>query len=558
MPALGIDLLELLGVAIIAATAVELLARKVRMPSIVSYLVAGLILGPALGWMSPEVVAHGTTELLGDIGIVLLMFLVGLELSLERIRQVGKVAVLAGLGQVAFTAAGGLGLCLLLGFDWMASVFLATALTFSSTVVVVKLLDQKGELDSLYGRIAVGIFLVQDLVVVVVLTLLAGLGQEAQTDGGDLAVNLAKAFAGMSVLLAGALVAARYVLPRPFAWAARAPRTLFVWSVAWCFGVVAIAEHMTLSAEIGAFLAGMSLAQLGCARDLRRRLHPVMSFFIVVFFVSLGAEMRFDAASAHWTEAVVLSLFVLIGNPLIFMVIITRSAYSERTAFLTSVTVAQISEFSFIFAAAGVSAGLIGDAVLSIVGLVGVVTIAASAYMILYNHQLYAWASARGWLRVFRAASTDDDEEAPPAPRSGHVVVIGMNELGRRLATALHERGETVVALDHDPRKLEGLPCDTQTGDVEYRASLEDAGVPTASLVVSCLRIESTNRGLVYRCRSLGVPVVVHAFEASTYETIRELEPDTLIEPKREAAARVAEWLREQELLQRVRGEESR
>ena len=169
---LEVTFIEDLGLIIVAATLFAFLARRIGMPSIVAYLLAGLALGPLTGLVEMS----GSLALISEIGIALLLFLVGLELSFAKIKDVGRVAVIAGIGQVVFTAAGGLVLCGLLGFGVMEAVFLAVGLTFSSTVVVVKLLDEKGELDSLYGRIAVGIFLVQDIVAIFILTFLAGLG----------------------------------------------------------------------------------------------------------------------------------------------------------------------------------------------------------------------------------------------------------------------------------------------------------------------------------------------------------------------------------------------
>ncbi|MBX3275974.1 MAG: cation:proton antiporter [Sandaracinaceae bacterium] len=527
-----------IGVMIVAGAAVTFAGRLVRMPSIVCYILAGLGLAALTGLVAPD--SLDRVHVVGELGIILLLFVVGLELNLERIRQVGKVAVLAGLGQVAFTAAGGVGLALLLGFDWMASVLIATALTFSSTVVVVKLLDQKGELSSLYGRIAVGIFLVQDLVVIVVLTFVAGLDPEAESGALPVLVGLGKAFGGMGLLLALSLASARWILPRPMAWAARSPQTLFLFALCLSLGFVLAAEHMGLSPEIGAFLAGLSVAQLDCAHELRRRVHPLMSFFIAVFFVSLGAGMRLADASAYWMEAVVLSLFVLIGNPFIFMWIIAKSGYSERTSFFTSVTVAQISEFSFILGATGVAAGLIGPPVLSLIMVVGLVTIGVSAYMILFNRELYAVVRRLGLLRMFGASQGEDEE--PPAERmQGHVVVVGMNDLGRRLVRALAARGEPVLAIDTDPRKLADLPCRTLHGSVEHPETLEEAGVPHARLAISTLRIEATNRLFAYRAKGWGVPVAIHAFDRSVVDGLRALDVDLLIDSKGYAAASLRE-----------------
>lgn len=521
--------LQSLGLIVVAAAVFSLGGRLLRMPAIVVYIVAGLVLGPLTGIVEVE----EALDLIAEIGIALLLFLVGLELSLAKVRDVGKVAIAAGLGQVVFTAAGGFLLCLVLGFSIVEALFLAVALTFSSTVVVVKLLDQKGDLNSLYGRIAVGIFLVQDLVVIVALTLLAGLARGEDFVAVKALTDTGLAFAGMALLLAGVLIASKYVLPTPFAWASRSPQTIFIWSLCWCFLVVFAAEYMKLSLEIGAFLAGIALAQLPYNEDLRRRVHPLMNFFIAVFFVTLGIQMEFGEAAQLWKEAIVLSLFVLIGNPLIFMVIITRMGYGEKTSFFTSVTVAQISEFSFIFAAMGLASGLIGSAVLSLTALVGVITIGVSAYMILYSEPLYNACRKMGLLAVFGAARRND--EGAHERRNGHIIVIGMNALGRELASRLTREGERVLAIDTDPEKLWNLPCETMIGSIDYAAVQHDADLAGAKLVVSTLQIEDTNILVAHRCRETGVPCAIHAFDLSILEDLLALDVRFLLTPKIDA-----------------------
>jgi Kef-type K+ transport system membrane component KefB len=533
-----LPILRDLGTIVVAALVFALLARVVRMPSIVAYILAGLLLGPALKLLE----ITDSVQLISEVGIALLLFLVGLELSFDKIRDVGRVAVLAGLGQVVFTAAGGFGLSLLLGFTVIESVFIGTALTFSSTVVVVKLLGQKGELDALYGRIAVGIFLVQDLVVIVALTVLTGLGQPETLEPATLARSLGAAFGGMLLMLGAALAAARYLLPRVFGWMASSGDGLFIWSLGWCFLFVVGAELFHLSPEIGAFLAGVSLAQLPYNAELRRRVHPLMNFFVAVFFVSLGLQMELQAAAALWAPAVVLSLFVLVGNPVIFMWIIARLGYGERTAFLTSVTVAQISEFSFVFAAVGLASGLIDETILSLVAVVGLVTIAASAYMILYNHGLYGVVQRLGLLRPFGAAP----ETGTPQTSGGlqdHVIIVGINALGRRLVEDLTRRGETVMAVDTQPARLEGLESHTLLGNVESPSVLEAAGLAHAKLLISALQIEDTNNLLAYRGRMAGVPTSIHAFDQSVVRELQEIGADHLILSKNAGTRRVAEAL---------------
>lgn len=542
-----IPILHTLGYLLVAAAIAALVSRPLRVPTIVAYIAIGLVLGPATGLVEYT----ETLEVIAEIGIALLLFLVGLELSLAKIRDVGKVAVVAGVGQVVFTAAGGFGLAMLLGFAVMESIFLATALTFSSTVVVVKLLNEKGDLDSLYGRIAVGIFLVQDLVVIVVLTLLSGLGSPEQMSFGSVAGGIGRAFGGMLLLLGAALMAARYVLPRVFGWIARSPQALLVWGLAWCFGLVMGAEMLHISAEIGAFLAGISLAQLPYADDLRRRVGPLTNFFIAIFFLSLGLRMELGAAVTHWPAAAALSLFVLIGNPFIFMWIISRMKYSERTSFMTSVTVAQISEFSFVFAALGLSSGLIDEGILSLIALVGLVTIATSSYMILYSGPLYRVARRWGLLKLFRAREDSEEDDPDDQPLRGHVIVVGLNPLGLRIIEELTARGESVLAVDADPEACERLDVRSCVGNARHLPVLEVARLEHAKLLVSALRDEETNELLAYHAARAGVPSSLHAFNSDVARDLREAGATHLMHPKDDGVQRMIDLLREHEVIAR-------
>src|SRR5688572_4337137 len=529
-----------LGLILVAAALCVLLARRLRAPTIVAYIVAGLVLGPATGLLS----AAEPIELIAEIGIVLLLFLVGLELSLDKIRDVGRTALIAGVGQIGLTTAGGFGIALLLGFDVVPALFIGLALTFSSTVVVVKLLGQKDELDTLYGRIAVGIFLVQDVVVIIALTFLAGFGGRGALTVSEVARGLLTAFAGMAVLLAAALLSARFVLPRLFGWAAASAETLFIWSLCWCFLFVLGAEAFHLSAEIGAFLAGISLAQLPFNDDLRRRVNPLMNFFVAVFFVSLGIRMRLGDATEYWPAAIVLSVFVLLGTPIIIMWILARLGYGERTSFLSSVTLAQVSEFSFILATVGASIGVIDDGILALIAVVGLVTIALSAYMILYNHQLYDAVRRTGLLRLLRARAEPPVRHAGDE-LSGHVIVVGLNSLGRRIVEQLIERGEQVLALDVSPGNLQGLRCRTHLGNAEYVSVLEESGIRRAKLLVSALQIEDTNHLLAYWGRAFGVPTSIHAFDQSVVEDLQQAGAEHLIMSKSAGLRRVAAAFRE-------------
>ena len=528
MHASELTLLLNLGFIVITAAGFAFLGKLVKMPSIVAYIIAGIVLGPGLGIVQLD---H-SLELISELGIALLLFLVGLELSLQKIKDLGRVAIILGGLQVPMTAAGAYVISTLMGFSVVECVFLAATVTFSSTVVVIKLLDQKGATSRLFGRIAISLFLAQDIVVIIGLTILSGLGS-----GGDepfemvtLTKSLGIAFAGMVILLLVSLFASRCVLPKPFAWASRSPDTVFIWALCWCFLVVLLAHQFHLSVEIGAFLAGIAIAQLPIHEDLHRRLHPLMTFFVAVFLVTLGIQMDISVLGEVWKYALGLSVFVIIAKPLIVFIILSRLRYSEYTAFQAATASGQVSEFAFILLGLGAGAGLIEGRVVSLGGMVGILTIAISSYLILYSDPLYGAFQKLGALKFFKAKQEPDTEEQHSY--EGHVIVVGMNALGREVVKQLSGRGETVLAIDTDPRKLEGLNCaETLIGSVEYESAVEEIGLSRARLVISALQIEDTNHLLAYRCRSAGVPCAIHAFDISVVEDLLDLDTAYMFMP---------------------------
>ena len=578
-----IAFLKTLGVMVIGATALILLLRRLRLPAIVLCIAAGLLIGPLLGLVSfgetasepvaaeaiavptaegtatpstlaadaphEDLAAHRIEEI-SHLGIVLLLFLVGLELSFERLRDLGRVTLVAGGGQIVLTFLVGFaidaGLAPLAGLSTVEAMLLAAAFVFSSTVVVVRLLEQRGELSTLHGRIAVGVLLLQDLAVILCLTVLHGFDGNADGAGGGVASALAKmplAFLGMAVLLGLAVLASKYLLERPFTWAARNGQTLTVWGIAWCLAFVGLASLLGLSAEIGAFLAGISLAQLPCAHDLARRLQPLMAFFIALFFVSLGAGMDLADAIDVWPVALALCLFVLLAKPAIVAWLVARSGYGERTAFLSGLSLGQVSEFSFILAAMAHEKGLLGDKALAVVGLVGLVTIVVSAATLGRADAVASLVERRGLLRWLRATPEPASHAVPPA--SGHVVVAGMNAMGRRIVEALVERGERVLAIDTDHRKLRGLPCRTVQGSLDDEQVIAASSLAGARLAISALQIEEVNDLFAYRCRRLGVPCIVHAFDGSLVEELRRQGVEHLVDSKMQGNIRLVTSLAE-------------
>ena len=522
-----LEILRDLAWVVLGAAVVLHALRPFAVPPILAFMLAGVLLGPAFGILSVSEALH----LFSELGVALLLFVVGLELSIDKIRDLGRPAVIAGVAQVAGMFAVGLGSMLLMGFDLVPALFLGLSAAFSSTVVVVKLIDRAGELDSLHGRLAIGILLVEDVIVALVLTLVVGLSAGDGASGtGAIARGLLTAFVGLAALTAVAAIAVRWILPRLFGWLASSAEALFVASITWAFGFILAAEAFHLSIELGAFVAGVALAQLPMADELTRRVHPLVDFFLAIFFVALGAGMDFGAALRYLPSALVLSALVLIAGPFLVAFILTRLGYAGRTSFLASVTLSQVSEFAFILLGVGVAGGLVEADLVSLVGLVGLITISGSSIAAPRAAELYAWLERRSrvprWLR--HAGHTDEAE----APVHGHVVVVGMNTLGREIVARLADRGELLVAVDTDRRKLRGLPATAVVGTIDDPAVLEHAGIERAKLVVSALQIEDVNSMLVYRCAQLNVPVSVHAHDPSFAHQLLEIGADHLMVSK--------------------------
>ena len=519
--------LQNLGLIIVAAALFSLFGKRVRIPSIVSFLLAGLVLGPLTGILEDS----DALKMLTGSGIVLLLFLVGLELTVDRILEVGKIALIAGTAQILVTCTLGFALSLGLGFDTLPATILAAALTISSTVVVVTMLVEREESSTSHGQAAIGILLVQDIFVILLLTVLTGLGGGGESGGaGAIALGVAKAFGGMLVLMGLMLVSSRYLLPRPFAWADSSRETVFIWSLSWCFLVVILGHFFHLSHEIGAFLAGVSLAQLSHSHDLQRRVRPLMNFFVAIFFVTLGVGMQVDVPGSVWIKAVILSAFVIAGKFLIVLIIAARLRFDARRAFFTALLLTQISEFSFILVAVAKSSGLPVDETGALLGIVGMITITLSSLIIGARDPLFSFLMKRNLLRAFSAAIKPEDDSQ--AKRSGHIIIVGMNTLGRELARRLTARGETVVATDTDLFKLRDLPCDTVQGDAESPAVLREAGLEKAKLLVSTMHIESTNDLLAFRCRVAGVPAAIHAVNLREVTNLLDMEVAYMMSPK--------------------------
>lgn len=326
------------------ATVLGIIGTLLRQPMIVAFIAAGILAGPGV---LDIVSSTDAVSLLSQISIAVLLFLVGLKLDTGLVRSLGRVAVATGLGQVAFTAIIGFVICLVLGLDPVISLYVAVALTFSSTIIIVKLLSDKREVDSLHGKIALGFLIVQDLFVATAMVVVSALGLGGDTGGSH--ADLAILAIGAVTLIGLAALFIRYLAGPLTELVARSGELLVIFAVAWAAGLAAVADAIGLGKELGGLLAGVTLASTPVRDVIGARLSSLRDFLLLFFFLSLGATMDISSLGAQVGPAIVLSLFVLIGNPLIVMAIMGWMGFRKRTGFLAGLTVAQISEFSLIF-----------------------------------------------------------------------------------------------------------------------------------------------------------------------------------------------------------------
>lgn len=314
-----------IAILLVVAAVAGVIARYLKQPLLIGYLFAGFILA-FLGVVTDIEVFSG----LGQIGVALLLFLVGLEMNIRELPSIGKVALLTGLGQIIFTSGIGFLISRLLGFTILPSMYIAVALTFSSTIIMVKLLSEKNDLASLYGRIAIGFLLVQDFVAVLILMFLAGLGRGDVALGGYLFT-----FGKALVLFALVWILSKKVLPQIFErLIANSTELLFIGSIAWALGVASfVAGPLGFTLEIGGFLAGLALSNMPEHLQIASRTRPLRDFFLTIFFLLLGTRLLVGNLGEVAAPSLVFSLFVLVGNPVIILIILGLMGYKRRTSF---------------------------------------------------------------------------------------------------------------------------------------------------------------------------------------------------------------------------------
>jgi Kef-type K+ transport system membrane component KefB len=510
---------------------------QLRQPLIVSFIAVGILVGPSV----LDIVHSGDKiDLLAHIGIAILLFVVGLKLDLHIIKSMGLVALATGLGQVIFTSIFGFLLVLMLGYDPIAATYIAVALTFSSTIIIVKLLSDKKELDTLHGKIAIGFLIVQDIAVILAMILLTAIGG-SDTNGTTLSLQILKMVGnGIFMFLVVALIM-KYVIPSLLKMVARSSEMLILFAIAWAVVGASAGHYLGFSKEVGAFLAGITIASTPYRDMIAARLVGLRDFLLLFFFINLGAGLELGLLGGQIVPAIILSLFILIGNPLIVMVIMGYMGYRKRTGLLAGFTVAQISEFSLILIALGYTLGHLSQESVGLVTLVGLITISASTYMILYSHHIYTFLAP--YLQIFErkvphreiALSEDKESDHPDT------VIFGLGRFGTLIAHALQEKGRHIVGIDFNPdlvhsSKINFIPV--QYGDVENPDFISHMDLREIKWVICTIREIHIGVIVIDSLKEAGYSgkIAISCHSETEARKLREHGADLTLIPYRDAA----------------------
>ncbi len=491
-----------LSIVILIAVVVAGIVRLLRQPLIIGYILTGIIVSP---YFLNIVKSTDAIATFAQIGIVLLLFMVGLNLNPKIIKDVGKVSLVTGVGQVIFTSLVGFFIGQLLGFSTIVSIYIAIALTFSSTIIIMKLLSDKGDLETLYGRIAIGFLIIQDLIVIVILMVISSI--PAGINFTTLALETV--LKGVGVLLLLFLISV-YIFPQLTKAIAKSQEFLLLFSIGWCFAIASLFYYLNFSIEAGALLAGITLSLSPYHYEIGSKMKPLRDFFIILFFILLGSQMIFTNISQYIIPIIIFSIFILIGNPLIVMVLMGLLGYTKRNSFLAGLTVAQISEFSLILVALGVKVGHLTTDILSLVTIIGLITIAGSTYLILYANKIYPHLSR--YLGIFERKGEKVDEHKHHKDGTYDIILFGYDRIGYDILESFKKIKKKFLVVDYNPETITKLAkggFDCKYGDASDSELLNELNFSKIKMVASTIHNLDTNLLLINKVRESNKKAII-------------------------------------------------
>jgi len=494
------DIFIQLTILLVTAFIISYIAKLLKQPIIIGYIIAGILISPFIFYFGASI---EEIELFSKLGIAFLLFIVGLHLNPKVIKEIGFSSLLIGLGQIIFTFILSFLISFkLLGFDIISSLYIGIALCFSSTIIVMKLLSDKQNLDTLYGKISIGVLIMQDIVAICVLVFISSFSGEKNF------VEFAlKSLLGGVIFTVVLFLIGIFIFPRFTKNIAKSQELLFLFSICWCFVVATAFQFIGFSFEIGALIAGIVLSISPYNVEISSKVKPLRDFFLIIFFIILGFNLEISNLSSVILNAIFLSLIVLLLKPLILMFLMRAFRYSKKTNFLVGTTLGQISEFSLIILMMGFSIGVLEKEVLNTVVLTMIITILFSTYMIIYSRGFYEKSSKilsifeRNKLKKEINISADYDS-----------VLFGYNRIGFNILNSLKKSKKGYLVVDFNPdtiSKLEKLKVPCLYGDADDSEFLRDLPLENVKLIVSTLPEFETNLLLINEIREVNKDAIL-------------------------------------------------
>lgn len=508
-----------IGIAIVLAGILGFIAKILKQPLMLAFVLTGIILGPSLfNIVSNQEIIH----YFSSMGIAFLLFIVGLDLNLKKIKGLSLYAISLGLSQVFFTFIFGFFISLFFDFSILASIYIALALTFSSTAIIVKLFSEKRELNSLHGKLIIGILIIQDVVALIALIVLRGLDVTNLTSVQIILPNLILTLIKGLGLFVFVFIAGKYIIPKILKIISQSVELLFLISISWCLGLALLAQYMGLSIEIGAFLAGISIATTPYSLDITSRIKPLRDFFITVFFISLGIQLFFNQILSNLFLVLIFSTFVIIINPVIMAIVMKMFGFRKRTSFLTSLTCAQISEFSLILVILGVSLGHIDSSIISLITSIAIVTITISSYLITYDNKIYSKLAKylnilESKKRIFKELELDSKN------LDNHIILFGGDRMGSSIIKTLKNLKEKFLVVDFNPeiiRQLKKKRIDATFGDAADPDIIEKTNLDKAKMIISTIPDFETNMTLLEKIKKIDRDILTYTMAENKNEAL--------------------------------------
>lgn len=472
-----------ISIIIFISAILTILARLVKQPPIIAYILTGIAIGPLFLNLINSNESSSVIQLFAHIGVAFLLFIVGLHLDIRLLKEIGKISIVAGLIEIFVTAS--IAFCIALLFlPKSYAIYLALALAFSSTVVVVKILSDKKEIDTLHGRIALGILIVEDFVAAIVLMAIPLLNKTLDI------IPLVYGIGSGVLLIIGIFLFSNLVLSRFVNFLARSQEVMFLFGVAWALALATLFSYLGFSLEIGALIAGMSLASSKYNLDLGGKIKPLRDFFVVLFFVFFGSQLVGPISLETVKVALVFSSLILVGKPFIVMTLLKLVGYKKRTNFLAGISLSQISEFSLVLILLCFNLGLLSQQVMSIAILIAIITIGVSSYNIYYSHSLFTKLSR--FLSIFEGKH----KEIKNSKQEYSVFILGYHRIGSKILDSVKSLGYNFVVVDYNPKVVLSLldkKINALYGDISDKEFLDEIDLEKAKLVISTIPDESSN-----------------------------------------------------------------